>query len=528
MPPRPKPGSKADRESLRAEMLTAGAPLVAIAAEMRARFGLRPREAWRHAHGMTTQQAADAFNDIAGSRPGGGPAADASLVGKWEKWPGSSGRRPTLPVLAVLAELYGTDLDDLLDLDDRRALPDVDLRLLRHRADTPQDTPPQTPSTVTVPLSGPELVDVAARESAQWAQWAEASNIGNIALEQLQADTQYLAAAYLTEDPMLVLAQTRAMRDRVFGLLEGHQRPTQSRDLYVIAGYLCGLLAWMSSDLGYRAQAETHGRTAWLCAELADHPGRTAWLCAELADHPGRTAWLCAELADHPGLRGWVCSTRSKVSFWSGRLREAVQHAQRGAACRPPGTAAILLTCQEADAWAELGAHREAQSALQRAADAGDQELAQPANDDIGGLFSCASARHANYGASVHLRGGTAQAALAHADHGLAELARQSIRAYGTEAQLHITRAGALLLSGDTDEVAAAIAPVLALPGDHRTAPVLQRLRELASAAARSPMADSRGGLHLQGAVDVFCRESAAALALSPGAPTTAWITEHD
>ncbi|MGV9269524.1 hypothetical protein ACWDRR_33230 [Kitasatospora sp. NPDC003701] len=50
MPPRPKPGSKADRDALRAELLAVGAPLSVIAAEMRARFGLRPREAWRHAH----------------------------------------------------------------------------------------------------------------------------------------------------------------------------------------------------------------------------------------------------------------------------------------------------------------------------------------------------------------------------------------------------------------------------------------------------------------------------------------------
>ncbi|MEV0906948.1 hypothetical protein [Streptomyces hokutonensis] len=51
-------------------------------------------------------------------------------------------------------------------------------------------------------------VRLTADESASWAQWAEAANVGDIALEQL-------------------LAETRALRDRVFALLEGHQYPRQ-------------------------------------------------------------------------------------------------------------------------------------------------------------------------------------------------------------------------------------------------------------------------------------------------------------
>lgn len=480
MAPRPKPGSKIDRDTLRAEMAAGGAPFDAIAKEMRSRYGFRPREAWRHAHGLTLQQAADAFNNLSANRPGG-PAADASLLGKWEKWPSSSGRRVTLTVLTVLADLYGCGLDDLLDLDDRRALPDADLRLLRHRSTNPLSTPP---SRTDRPLTSEDLIHAAAHESAQWAQWAEASNVGDIALEQLLIDTQYLATAYLTQDPLAMFSRTKSLRDRVFRILEGHQTPSQSRDLYVAAGFLCGLLAWMTSDLGYLPQADTHGRTAWLCAELADHTG----------------------------LRAWVCSTRSKVAFWDGRLREAVQHARRGSTLRPPGTAAVLLACQEADAWSELGATTEAQAALRRAATARDE---QTGLDDIGGLFSCSAARHANYASAVHLRTGTAQAALAHAERGMDELARLTLRAYGTEAQLHISRARAYLIVGDAEGVTAAADPVLALAADHRTAPVTQRLRELAREAARSPMGDSVTGLHLQDAIDVFCRESTATLALA-------------
>ncbi|MGW0656529.1 XRE family transcriptional regulator, partial [Streptomyces umbrinus] len=171
------------------------------------------------------------------------------------------------------------------------------------------------------------------------------------------ADTRALASDFLTADPLPLFVRTRQLRDRVFGLLEGHQHPRQAADLYVVAGYVCGLLTWMSSDLG----------------QLRD------------ADTQGRTAWLCAELAGHNDLRAWVLSTRSKVAFWDGRLRDAVNYARRGAAYRPTGTVGVLLACQEADAWSQLGAETEALGALVRAEDARDTMSGE---DEVGGIFA--------------------------------------------------------------------------------------------------------------------------------------------
>ncbi|WP_326726453.1 hypothetical protein [Streptomyces phaeochromogenes] len=53
MTPRPEPGSKADRDALRYDMTAAGCTITDIAVEMRTRYGMRPREAWRHARGWT-------------------------------------------------------------------------------------------------------------------------------------------------------------------------------------------------------------------------------------------------------------------------------------------------------------------------------------------------------------------------------------------------------------------------------------------------------------------------------------------
>lgn len=74
-------------------------------------------------YGWSLQQTANRINDLGIERPGEAVAADASLLGKWEKWPARSGRRPSPAVLRLLADLYDCGLDALLDLEDRRTMP---------------------------------------------------------------------------------------------------------------------------------------------------------------------------------------------------------------------------------------------------------------------------------------------------------------------------------------------------------------------------------------------------------------------
>lgn len=440
MTPPPRPGSKAERDALRHEMTGAGCSPSEIAIEMRARFRVRPREAWRHAHGWTLQSTADRIS----IRPGLAVAADASLTGKWEKWPGPGGRRPTLQVLVALAAIYGCEVEDILDIEDRRALPDSDLRILRHGA--PEQT---TQAAVAPAVAEPEPerdgVLAAAAESATWAQWAEATNVGDIALDQIHADVRTLAYDYLTEDAVVLFNRTRRLRDRVFELLEGHQPPRQSADLYVAAGYLCGLLAWVSS-------------------------------------------------------------TRSKVALWDGRLRDAVTHARRGALVSVGGTVGALLACQEADAWSVLGAADEAGAALARAERAREARIGE---DDIGGLFSCPQARQENYISAVRLRIGQPQDALYATQTALALLATQPVRAYGTEAQIHIAQAGALLDCGEPDGIMPALVPVLAMPAERRMGPVTQRMRELAAAMAHSPAATASATTAARRSITEWCADSA-------------------
>ncbi|MFE5872783.1 hypothetical protein ACFQ6V_29575 [Streptomyces roseifaciens] len=66
----------------------------------------------------------------------------------------------------------------------------------------------------------------------------------------------------------------------------------------------------------------------------------------------------------------WALSTRSKLDFWRGQLHEAIARTQRAANFRPAGTVGVLLQCQEADAWSQLGARTEARNAMKNARDA--------------------------------------------------------------------------------------------------------------------------------------------------------------
>ncbi|WP_445520836.1 hypothetical protein [Streptomyces sp. NEAU-174] len=131
---------------------------------------------------------------------------------------------------------------------------------------------------------------LAADESMTWARWAESSNVVDLTLAQLMGQTRFLAAEYLKPDsnPVDLFSRARHLRIRIFSLLEGHQHPHQASDLYLAGGYVCGLLAWISSDLGHTAEAEAQGLTAWLCAELSRNNT----------------------------LRSWVLSVRSKTAFW--------------------------------------------------------------------------------------------------------------------------------------------------------------------------------------------------------------------
>jgi transcriptional regulator with XRE-family HTH domain len=136
-------GFKAELEELRGRMRGLGLGHGQIAGEIARRYRLRPREAYRLAHGWTLGQAAAQFNARAaelGTDPGGLASLAGNRLCEYEKWPHSE-RRPSVYVLVMLAHVYQTGVLNLLDLADHEHLPPRDRLTLLQPAQPAQSEP---------------------------------------------------------------------------------------------------------------------------------------------------------------------------------------------------------------------------------------------------------------------------------------------------------------------------------------------------------------------------------------------------
>ncbi len=119
------PGSKPYRDRLRAELAGAGVTgrclTEQVAADL-ARQGMRPRSAWRYASELSQRVTAMRFNEVTGD-----PRAPMTSNRIWdfERWP-SGGVRPTVRTLRILACIYGTTWDLLVDAADLAYMPAAD------------------------------------------------------------------------------------------------------------------------------------------------------------------------------------------------------------------------------------------------------------------------------------------------------------------------------------------------------------------------------------------------------------------
>jgi len=151
-------------------------------------------------------------------------------------------------------------------------------------------------------LSERALILAAAHESSTHAEWAEGSNVGEATLEQLDADVRRIAADYVHVPPLPMFAEMLRVRNRIYFLLAGRQKPAATAQLHLLAGVLCGLLANASTDLGYR----------------------------DAASEQARAVWAYGDIIGHNGLRAWTRGMQALIEYWSGRPAQAVRLALSG------------------------------------------------------------------------------------------------------------------------------------------------------------------------------------------------------
>ncbi len=327
-----------------------------------------------------------------------------------------------------------------------------------------------------------DVVMAAAHESAGFAGRAERSNVGPHTLEQLDADIRRIVSTYPNRPIMPLFLEVRELRDRAFELLEGQQPPRYTRDLYLAAGTLCGVLANASFDLGQYAAAETQARTAFLCGELAGHSG----------------------------LRAWVRGMQALIAYWDDRPTDAVRFAQAGQEFLPEeGTAHIRLASIAARALARLGRHDDALIAL-RTADQFRTALSQ--DDQFGGMMAFPTAKQLLYASTAYLwlSGEDQQAMLAAAKRDATaaidgyEADPPERRRLGELSLARLDLAHARLAGGDLDGAAEQVHIVLGVEAHRRTESVGRRLAQFGRRLALSSAGSSSQGLNIQDSIAAF------------------------
>jgi hypothetical protein len=567
--PYARTSERAERRALREKMRAKGLSHRQIAFEFARRYNMRPRAAWRHAHGWSLKQAAHritAYAMQAGVDPDGNTVAmTGPHLCEVEAWPGygpkPTGRRPTPYLLSLLAAVYGCTIADLLDLADYEQMRPADLLVIgraadpdeqgRDRAGRPQmlaqavespggqpviaslpPAPPQlaasSPATgdglarsraalvrqvdweppfryvaevnggppepssfvadlpgagTGAPLAEKALIEAAAHQSSEHAGWAEASNVGQATLEQLDADVRRIASGYVHAPPLPMFAEMLRVRNRIYGLLAGRQKPAATAHLHLLAGVVCGLLANASTDLGYRDAA----------AEQA------------------RAAWAYGEIIGHNGLRAWTRGMQALIEYWSERPQHAVRLAQSAQRYADSATARVRLCSIEARIWSRLGEAGEAGRCMQEAAGSrGSPAGSDYLHDEVRGVFGFSDAKYRCYQSAAFIHLGQGGAALESASRAVELYASgpPAQRSYGAESLARIDMATAYLLDQHLDGAAAALAPVLAIPPSLRIIQFSERLAPVRRRLAGPEFGSAREARDLCERIDSFCAET--------------------
>lgn len=228
-----------------------------------------------------------------------------------------------------------------------------------------------------------------------------------------------------------------------------------------------------------------------------------------------RTAWLCAEQADHDGLRAWISGLQALVSYWARRPHDSIRYAQRGAAYaeRASSTTAVWLPASEARAWAALGNTDQARDGIERTERAWDQ-VRPDELDEMGGIATFSRPRQLYFAADALVW--LPDESFAAEDYG-----RQAVEAYsdpaapdwafgdaaGSRAALAIAR----IRHGEVDGAAEALTPVLDLPVEQRINGIVHSVNRVHHALSQAPT--STITRDLQERIEIYTRTPVRALA---------------
>lgn len=271
----------------------------------------------------------------------------------------------------------------------------------------------------------------ASAEAMEFTRRTGVSSVGRGTLEHLELIVSDLNRGYSQGEPLGELfVVARAYRARVDELIHGRHTLSELRDLYVYAGGLSELLAWLANDLG-------HPRTAQAYAV---------------------DSYAHAEQAGHGELGGWAADVMTTIASYAERPDRAVQAARKGIARVPiDHPLAIQLRVKAARAYARLGDRERFDTLFTEARRLHDQLPAETPNRFTIGTGTLASYAITAYPAHAYLALEDFHAAKTHSEAALAvhESAPPASSSPGKGAMARLNLATALTHLGEPDEAAA-------------------------------------------------------------------------
>ncbi len=311
---------------------------------------------------------------------------------------------------------------------------------------TPTAYPSQPRNHARTPTHTPrdldELAAQAAVQSLHFTDEITKTNVSDVELEAHESMLTQIAGDYVHAPLHRIFTDLVSTRDQLFDLLLGRQPPSQTRELFLLAGTSCLLLAHASQNLG-------------------DEDAAIAQL---------QTSWTFAEQADHNDLRAWVKGTAALIAEWSNRRQTALDYTRQAIQLAPAGETRIRIAAIEARAAARIGDRSTAMTALTDLQRAREQSAAPDALTRFGGLLTFPLAKQEYYiGGTLALLGEHHQAehhAAAAVD--LYENGPEEHRSYGDEALARLDIVTARLTAGEIEGAGEQLQPLLELPADRR------------------------------------------------------------
>ncbi|MER5780237.1 hypothetical protein ABT104_00700 [Streptomyces mobaraensis] len=348
-------------------------------------------------------------------------------------------------------------------------------------------SPCGTGSTTSRPVAGAALdemrrtADMAAKRARDFALGAERGHIGPETLGFLRDRVETIVTQYPRVPLPTIWDEIAEAQDDCFRLIEsGRARPSQTRELHVLATLLSFHMAKGCHDMGDPNNAMIQARAAGVCAQQTEHPGLVAL----------------------------IFGLKSLITYWSNKGTEALHYARQGTAECPGlhGTVAVWLAGLEARAAALLGDEEATRAALQRAQNLREQVQLDDL-DRLGGLLTFPDSKHLYYCVE-------SEVLLGNGDARIAALAEEAVHRFsdpqapdwafgdlaGAQCNLALTR----LHGGEVDGAAEAVRPVLDLAPAHRNRGIVVSVDRVGAALLHGPTREATAARDLRSEIEAY------------------------